>query len=125
MPSARTDIANLLDPRNLAAGTDEGDMARMDRTAVIQTAAHRRAMPRALVSRIVLDALIRNKLANTQGCQGVEALPVVSDADRAAGCNWRVPGWVGAATRLHACRDQVEAYLRFLGTQFDIPDDPP
>ena len=80
-------------------------------------------MPRALISRTVLDALIRNKLANTLACDGVEALPVVVDCARTAGCNWKVPGWTGAATRLHACRDQVESYVRFLGTQFDIPED--
>ena len=80
-------------------------------------------MPRALVSKTVLDALIRNKLANTHGCEGVEALPVVVDAGRSSGGNWKVPGWTGAATRLHGCRDQVETYVRFLATQFDIPED--
>ena len=81
-------------------------------------------MPRALVSRTVLDALIRNKLANTPGCEGVEALPVVLDESRAAGCNWKVPGYTGDAARLATCRDQLESYVRFLGSQFDIPPDP-
>ena len=79
-------------------------------------------MPRALVSPTVLDALIRNKLASTPGCEGVEALPVVPDRERTRGCNWKVPGWTGPAARVAACRDTSEAYVRFLGSQFDIPE---
>jgi hypothetical protein len=114
---------NILNPRDIAAPADEDGDARTDRTPVPNAAFDRRDMPRALVSRTVLDALIRNKLANTLACDGVEALPVVVDGARTAGCNWKVPGWTGAATRLHACRDQVESYVRFLATQFDIPED--
>ena len=81
-------------------------------------------MPRALVASTVLDAMIRNKLVNTPGCEGVEAMPVVLDPSRAGGCNWKVPGWLGDPLRLAICRDQLEGYVRFLGTQFDIPDRP-
>ena len=78
-------------------------------------------MSRALVSPPVLDALIRNKIASTPGCEGVEALPVVHDPARAAGCNWKVPGWSGDPARLAGCRDKLEGYVRFLASQFDIP----
>ena len=82
-------------------------------------------MARALISRTVLDSLIRNKLAHTPACQGIEALPVVPDPARACGGNWKVPGWKGEPARLEACRHQIEAYVRFLGAQFDIPDETP
>ena len=80
-------------------------------------------MPRALVASTVLDSMIRNKVTTTPGCEGVQAMPVVLDASRAGGCNWKVPGWIGAPSRLAACRDQLEGYVRSLGTQFDIPED--
>jgi hypothetical protein len=82
-------------------------------------------MPRAQVSRTVLDSLIRNKLSHTPGCEGVESLPVEYDAARTEGCNWRMPGWVGEPRRIQACRDSLETYLRFLASQFDIPEEPP
>lgn len=82
-------------------------------------------MPRALVAKPVLDSLIRNKLAHMPSCEGVEALPVKHEPQRSEGCNWVVPGWVGNARRIEACRHQLEAYVRFLGTQFDIPEEPP
>ena len=81
-------------------------------------------MPRALIGRNVLDALIRTKLANAPGCEGVQAQPVVADAARTLGCNWKVPGWSGDPARLSACRSVIETYVRFLASQFDIPDDP-
>lgn len=81
-------------------------------------------MPRALVASSVLDAMIRNKLANTPSCEGVQAMPVVLDASRDGGCNWKVPGWTGDLMRLATCGDQIEGYVRFLATQFDIPDRP-
>ena len=82
-------------------------------------------MPRALVSASVLDSLIRNKLSHTPGCEGVEALPVVFDAARTEGCNWKMPGWVGEPRRIQACRDSLETYVRFLASQFDIPEERP
>jgi hypothetical protein len=85
--------------------------------------ARARETPRALISPVVLDALIRNKLASTPGCDGVEALPVVHDAARSEGSNWKVPGWRGEPRRLEACRDQLEGYVRFLASQFDIPEE--
>lgn len=82
-------------------------------------------MPRALVAAAVLDAMIRNKVANTPGCEGVEAMRVVPDPSRAEGCNWKVLGWNGDPLRIAICRDQLEGYVRFLGAQFDIPGDRP
>ena len=81
-------------------------------------------MPRAFISRTVLDVLIRNKLEHTPGCEEVRALPVVIDESRPYGANWRVPGWTGNPDQLEACRHQIESYLRFLASQFDIPDEP-
>ena len=73
-------------------------------------------MPRALVAKTMLDALIRRKLTSTAGCEGVAALPIVFDPARTAGCNWKVPGWTGDPR-------QLEAYVRFLATQFDIREE--
>ena len=79
-------------------------------------------MPRAIVSRRTLDALIRAKLATLQECPQVEALPVAwKGRHNGHGCNWTIPGWVGEAVAVDSCLGKVQHYLDFLGEQFDIP----
>ena len=81
------------------------------------------AADRMLISRRVLDELIRRKLARTPGCEGVEALPVVAVAQSRLACNWIVPGWLGDAAQVARTRGLVDPYLRFLATQFDVAPD--
>jgi len=78
-------------------------------------------MPRAIVSRKTLDALIRAKLATLSECPNVEALPVTWTQVNGHGCNWTVPGWVGEAIAVESCTEKLEHYLQFLREQFDIP----
>jgi hypothetical protein len=119
--SAQADGATIPRPQPIAAAADTSARPDAIEHGIPLAAPPCRAMPRALVSKTVLDALIRNKIASTPGCEGVTALPVAYDAARTAGCNWKVPGWVGDSRRIAACRDALETYVRFLGLQFDVP----
>ena len=79
-------------------------------------------MGRAIVSRKTLDALIRAKLGTLGECMHIEALPVTwNDRRNGSGCNWTIPGWVGDASIVMRCVDDLEHYLAFLREQFDIP----
>ena len=80
------------------------------------------SMPRAIVSRKTLDALIRAKLATLDECPNVEALPVTFNGNHnGQGCNWTIPGWVGEAIAVDSCTEKLDHYLQFLREQFDIP----
>lgn len=78
-------------------------------------------MARAVVSKTILDSLIRAKLSSMEGCAKVEALPVTWSASGGGGCNWSVPGFVGDGVRVQNCSARIYHYLDFLQCQFDIP----
>ncbi len=80
-------------------------------------------MPKATISKRVLDTLIRAKLAKINGCIQVEPLPVAWRKRDPYGCNWEIPGWTGDLRLVESCIDQLRDYLRFLREQFDIPED--
>ena len=79
-------------------------------------------MLRAVVAQRVIDRLIREKV-NESCREGASALPIVWRLRMALECNWEVPGWSGPPTACNACQSRVEAYLRLLESQFDIPDE--
>ena len=76
---------------------------------------------KAVISTRVLDALIRNKLASLPDCGDVEPMPVVRAAGP-NGCNWKVPGWVGDSRAVARCEREMEKYLAFLASQFNVSD---
>ena len=78
-------------------------------------------MTRHIVTAGVLDALIKARLATLPDCMAVKALGVAPSPAGPAGCNWNVPGWVGGAEAVTRCREQMDHYLDFLGSQYDIP----
>ncbi|HSN20455.1 MAG TPA: hypothetical protein VLS49_07255 [Usitatibacter sp.] len=81
-------------------------------------------MSRATISKRVLDTLIRAKVAKVRDCASVEPLPVAwRRRENHHGCNWEIPGWTGDARAVRGCIEQLGDYLRFLGEQFDIPED--
>jgi hypothetical protein len=80
-------------------------------------------MPKATISRRVLDTLIRAKIAKLNGCGAIEPMPVAWRKRDAGGCNWTIPGWTGDAHMVQSCVEQIGDYLRFLREQFDIPED--
>lgn len=80
-------------------------------------------MSRAIVSKPILDTLIRAKLANVNGCRSVEPLPIAWRAPDGQGCNWTVPGWAGPAPEVTRCIALIESYLRFLRDQFNVPEE--
>jgi hypothetical protein len=77
-------------------------------------------MDRVVISRRVLDRLIRAKLEQLDECLGVNALPVVTRSRPGRGCNWLVPGWTGEAANVNRCSERMQNYLDFLRGQFDI-----
>lgn len=79
-------------------------------------------MPRATISKRVLDTLIRAKIAKMGGCARVEPMPVALRRGATNGCNWEIPGWTGDAREVQSCVEQLREYLSFLGEQFDIPE---
>ncbi len=80
-------------------------------------------MSRAIVSKPILDTLIRAKLSNLNGCAAIEPLPVVWRETDAQGCNWRVPGWAGDGDAVKRCTGMIQDYIRFLQDQFNIPEE--
>lgn len=79
-------------------------------------------MERVVISKRVLDRLIRAKLAMLEECAGVNALPVVVKTTSGRGCNWSVPGWTGEALFVDKCQRKMKTYLEFLRGQFDVTD---
>ena len=75
---------------------------------------------RNIVTAGVLDALIKARLASLPGCEEVEALAVEHCESGAAGCNWIVPGYTGAAHAVERCRAQMKHYLEYLASQYDV-----
>jgi hypothetical protein len=80
-------------------------------------------MLRAVVSKRVLDKMIREKMRQVTECGGVEALPVVWRERLGVECNWEMPGWQGGQGPVRRCSQRILPYLAFLGEQFDIPDE--
>jgi len=80
-------------------------------------------MTKAIISRRVLDTLIRAKLSKVDDCRSIEPLPVAWRKRDGNGCNWEIPGWTGDARKVQDCMAQLRDYLRFLREQFDIVED--
>lgn len=80
-------------------------------------------MRRVVVPKLVIDRLIRDKVAEVAPCDGVNALPVVVRRVPNGGCNWTVPGWIGATESVRRCESRMSAYIRLLASQFDIAED--
>ena len=81
-------------------------------------------MDRVVISKRVLDRLIRAKLMQVDTCREVQPLPVVASVRNGnnGGCNWTIPGWTGDASSVGHCTAKMETYLEFLRGQFDIVD---
>ncbi|HET9651423.1 MAG TPA: hypothetical protein VFP36_04505 [Usitatibacter sp.] len=75
-----------------------------------------------MISKRILDRLIRAKLVQLDSCAGVQVLPVVVSRGSGNGCNWTVTGWTGDAQIVDRCRDKMRGYLEFLQGQFDITE---
>jgi hypothetical protein len=80
---------------------------------------------RAVVSKRVIDRLIREKLRLVPRCAEVAALPVVWRRRLGAECNWEIPGWTGNARAVSYCSSQIASFVRSLEAQFDIADEEP
>jgi hypothetical protein len=78
---------------------------------------------RAIVSKRVIDRLIREKLRLVPRCKAVSALPVVWRRRLGAECNWEIPGWTGEARDITQCSIQIANFVRSLEAQFDIADE--
>jgi hypothetical protein len=80
-------------------------------------------MDRVVISKRVLDRLIRAKLEMMDECAGVTALPVVVKARTGnRGCNWTIPGWTGDQEFVADCNRRIRGYLEFLRGQFNVAD---
>lgn len=80
-------------------------------------------MDRVLISKRVLDRLIRAKLEMMDDCAGVNALPVVVKPQHSGrGCNWSVPGWTGDGDYVDRCNRKMRSYLEFLRGQFNVSE---
>lgn len=80
-------------------------------------------MLRAVVSKRLLDRMIREKVKQVGDCRDVEPLPVVWRERLGLECNWEVPGFTGANGAVKRCARSMMPYLEFLAEQFDIPDE--
>jgi len=80
-------------------------------------------VPKATISKSVLNTLIRAKLDKLKICDGVRPSGVHWQERDRAGNNWTIPAWEGESAVVQRCTEEMREYLRFLGEQFDIPDD--
>jgi hypothetical protein len=80
-------------------------------------------MLRAIVSKRLLDRMIREKVIRVVQCSDVQPLPVVWRERLGLECNWEVPGWTGVNGAAKRCAGAMAPYLEFLAEQFDIPDE--
>lgn len=78
---------------------------------------------KAIVSRRVLDQMVRAAMANAKECEGIEPMPIVWRERNGNGSNWRLPGWMGDAHGVRLCQQRLESYLQLLAARFDIPDE--
>ena len=80
---------------------------------------------RAVVSRRVIDRMIREKVAEVcKAGEDVTPMPVVWRQPLAGECNWEIPAWTGTAAAVQRCRARVAPYIELLAEQFDIVDPP-
>ena len=79
-------------------------------------------MPRAVVSKNILDEMIRARMGDNE-CPGVKPLPIVWRRRLNGGCNWAVSGWTGDSEAVRACNERLGDYLRSLRAQFDVPEE--
>lgn len=79
-------------------------------------------MKRVVISRRILDRLVRAKVGQLDECSGVQPLPVVMKPRANDSCNWAIPGWTGDGDRVGRCKDKMRNYLEFLQAQFDIAE---
>lgn len=76
-----------------------------------------------MISKRVLDRLIRAKLEMLDDCGGVTALPVVvKSVPGTCGCNWVIPGWTGDRQFVGRCNHKIRGYLEFLRGQFNVSE---
>ena len=80
-------------------------------------------MARSVITRKVLDELIRAKLGGEVACNGVKPLPVAWRPRNGDGCNWVIPGWTGDSAAVLTCTERLRPYLTTLRSQFDVPDE--
>lgn len=80
-------------------------------------------MAKAIVTKQVLDELIRAKLRDQGACSGVKPLPVTWRQRASDGCNWVIPGWTGESSAVLNCTEQMRRYLQDLRLQFDLPEE--
>lgn len=80
-------------------------------------------MVRAVISKQVLDELIRAKIGDDDRCRGVHPMPVMWRLRTPDGPNWMIPGWTGDSDAVSRCTERLAEYLRVLRSQFDIPEE--
>ena len=79
-------------------------------------------MTRAIITKNMLDELIRAKLGDEEKCRGVRPMPVAWKTPTNGGPNWVIPGWTGDSGAVSECTERIAEYLRVLRAQFDIPE---
>jgi len=79
-------------------------------------------MDRVVISKRVLDRLIRAKMEMLEDCAGVTPLPVVIRPATRRGCNWTIPGWTGEEAFVNRCNSKMKSYLEFLRGQFNVSE---
>lgn len=80
-------------------------------------------MLRAIVSKRVIDRLLRARAEEMPECGGAQPKPVVWRERVGYACNWEIPGWEGEHSRIAQCRRTMGSYIQLLESQFDIPDE--
>lgn len=78
---------------------------------------------RAVITKNMLDELIRAKLGDEEKCKGVRPMPVAWKMRANGGPNWMIPGWTGDSEAVGQCTERIAEYLRVLRMQFDIPEE--
>jgi len=91
--------------------------------ATFVEAVQKTEVSRAIVSKRVIDRLIREKLRQVPTCAGIDALPVVWRRRLGAECKWEIPGWTGEGLAVSRCGATIGEFVATLEAQFDIADE--
>ena len=77
-------------------------------------------IPQAIISRLELEALIRDALAQCQRCMGADLSRIYMHEPDELGCNWMMK--IGNAAHHHGCMEEMAPRIHHLRLHYKFPN---
>lgn len=77
-------------------------------------------MPQAVISRLELDALISDAIAQCQSCTGANLSDIYMHEPDELGCNWMIN--TDSAADHSGCLEEISPRIHHLRTHYNLPD---